>query len=100
MTLDVQIGDRVLLPDLTAGTVEELDLDGYCGVRCDSWEGLGVPSCVTSWCDRAMLVPLPAGYVPQFHSAEERVEAARFTARVLEALEELPDRDPVPQVAS
>jgi hypothetical protein len=86
-----KIGDRVLLPDFSAGTIELMleGPDGWVDVRCDSWEGLGVPSCLLTCIDSNLLLPLPLGYVPEQHSIAERLQAARFGERINEAAESL-----------
>lgn len=83
-----KIGDRVLLPDLGAGTIEIMDEgpDGWVDVRCDSWEGLGVSSCLLTCIDSGRLRPLPIGYVPEHHTLEERVQAVRFVERIKTAI--------------
>lgn len=86
--MTLTIGARVLTPDMTAGTVEELDEHGMATVRLDAWSGLARPSCCVEWCLATNLRPLPAGYVPRTPTQEDWAEAITFGRAVLDALGE------------
>lgn len=81
-----KLGDRVLMPDLYPGRVEEIDGD-QARVRHEAWDG--GPSCLSSWCMLDVLKPCPMGFIAPQPTVQQRLDAADLWDRLEDALESL-----------